>query len=227
MFPTPPSHEHNPVASPADITSSDADHLPPHLSIKMEPLSPEADHSEWATISDDLGIMLASSKYAPLKRLYSDDFDPIAAPVYTPLISGYVMINRIEVFHDQSSLFNSYLNFSPPARSNRSNNSGNSSSGPNSVGTPTGLASSRVGMSPISPLASVEGPRSQQGPGSVGGGFQGNSVGHQHDPAPSPHFLNKQEALDQKTPEISAILLNIALSDSLMNLHRDHNFASW
>ena len=98
MFPTPPSHEHNPVASPADITSSDADHLSQHHSIKMEPLSPEADHSEWTTISDDLGIMLASSKYAPLKRLYSDGFDSIAGPGYTPLISGYVNLNRLKNF---------------------------------------------------------------------------------------------------------------------------------
>lgn len=84
-------------------------------------------------------------------------------------------------------------------------------------------------MSPISPLASVEGPRSQQGPGSVGGVFPGNPTGpQQHDPPHSPatNFPVKEE-VDPKTPEISAILLNIALSDSLMNLHRDHNFASW
>ena len=94
-------------------------------------------------------------------------------------------------------------------------------------------------MSPISPLTSVEGPRSHHGPGSVGGGgFHGGAGGaSSHDVAHSPasvssNYLNKsvasvEPAISQvKTPEANSLVLCLVLSDSLLNLFRDHNFDS-
>ena len=66
MFPTPPSHE------PAE--NMDVDHH-----IKAEPSSPTAaDLMDWN--SDDSSVMLASSKFAPLSKLYSDDLPALILP---------------------------------------------------------------------------------------------------------------------------------------------------
>ena len=106
-------------------------------------------------------------------------------------------------------------------------------SAPNSVatptmGTPSGPASagaaSKPGMSPMSPLTSVEGPRSQHGPASVGVIASPASV--------SSNYMNKSVASVEppisqpKVNEASAIVLNLVLSDSVLNVFRDHNFDS-
>jgi mediator of RNA polymerase II transcription subunit 13 len=93
-------------------------------------------------------------------------------------------------------------------------------------------------MSPISPLTSVEGPRSHHGPGSVGYGTGGSS----HDLA-SPASVSSSRPIGNsssgaganssssssdtsKTPEANSLLLNLVLSDTLLNIFRDHNFDS-
>ena len=68
---------------------------------------------------------------------------------------------------------------SGPGTSTSSNHPPGGHSGPNSVSVPTplGTPGGKAGMSPISPLTSVEGPRSHHGPGSVGGHHGPGSVG--------------------------------------------------
>jgi hypothetical protein len=68
---------------------------------------------------------------------------------------------------------------SGPGTSTSSNHHPGGHSGPNSVSVPTplGTPGGKAGMSPISPLTSVEGPRSHHGPGSVGGHHGPGSVG--------------------------------------------------
>ena len=82
-------------------------------------------------------------------------------------------------------------------------------------------------MSPISPLTSTDGgPRSHHGPGSVG--FHGSSnAGTGHDAPHSPAPGSQGPADSQvKLPEADGLILCLVLSDSLLNLFRDHNFDS-
>ena len=82
-------------------------------------------------------------------------------------------------------------------------------------------------MSPISPLTSTDGgPRSHHGPGSVG--FHGSSnAGTGHDAPHSPAPGSQAPADSQvKLPEADGLILCLVLSDSLLNLFRDHNFDS-
>ena len=113
--------------------------------------------------------------------------------------------------------------------------SGNNS-GPNSVPTP-GL---KPGMH--SPMTPEGGPRSQHGgPASVGGPVS-NLAGSNNPSAASPAqagtpasassaYLNKSlastdPALNAKVPEASSLVLNLVLSDTLLNVFLDHNFDS-
>lgn len=87
-------------------------------------------------------------------------------------------------------------------------------------------------MSPISPLTSADGPRSHHGPGSVGfHGAGGSGSGHDapHSPASvssACHGKTSTESATSKLPEASGLVLCLVLSDSLLNLFRDHNFDS-
>ena len=72
MFPTPPSLEH---PSPADGTM-EVD----HGTLKMEPFSPAPDLTDWWTGGEDFDYTLSSSKFAPLKRLYSDGLPALHTP---------------------------------------------------------------------------------------------------------------------------------------------------
>lgn len=99
-------------------------------------------------------------------------------------------------------------------------------------------SSNKPGMSPISPLTSVEGPRSHHGPGSVGasGSYVTGGGGTSHDLA-SPASVtstsnyinssNSNKPVDQpKAADANSLLLNLVLSDTLLNIFRDHNFDS-
>ena len=72
MFPTPPSLEH---PSPADGTM-EVD----HGLVKMEPFSPAPDLTDWWTGGEDFDYCGSSSKFAPLKRLYSDGLPTLHTP---------------------------------------------------------------------------------------------------------------------------------------------------
>ena len=72
MFPTPPSLEH---PSPADGTM-EVD----HGMVKMEPFSPAPDLTDWWTGGEDFDYTMSSSKFAPLKRLYSDGLPSLITP---------------------------------------------------------------------------------------------------------------------------------------------------
>ena len=109
--------------------------------------------------------------------------------------------------------------------------SGGNNSGPNSVPTPGG------GLKPgmHSPMTPEGGPRSNQhGPASVGGPpSAAGPAGTPGQPASasSAHYLNKSlastdPALNAKAPEASSLVLNLVLSDTLLNVFLDHNFDS-
>jgi hypothetical protein len=51
-----------------------------HGLVKMEPFSPAPDLTDWWTGGEDFDYTLSSSKFAPLKRLYSDGLPTLITP---------------------------------------------------------------------------------------------------------------------------------------------------
>lgn len=102
MFPTPPSHEHNQITSPAEVVM-DIDHHHHHTGlhlnaagVKVEPgmmMNPGQDLMDWSSSTEDASLMLSSSIFAPLVKLYSDDFAPIvlsAEMSYKPRLKSQI-----------------------------------------------------------------------------------------------------------------------------------------
>ncbi len=186
---------------------------------------------DWSTSvcpEKSMAVMLASSLFAPLQDLYSSRLGPLP----TTDIHFYKERTKAQLRelrqrrqqqqhqHHQSS----------------SGGGGGGSSGPNSVPTPMGTPGNKPGVSPIAS------PRSHHGPGS-----NYHAGGETASPAPASSF-NKSSASSQqanknnasasssagdgggadlsKAPEANSLLLNLMLSDTLMNVFRDHNFDS-
>lgn len=226
MFPTPPSHEHPSIASPADTLDHDgfSVHVPSH--VKQEPRSPMAGYGEDLQ-DDDLSIMLASSKFAPLSRLYSDTLPELVVPmecVWKP--------SSHKAGHDHFCGSQSMMLSSAAPGGGATTPGG--APGPFSVTTPLGTpgGSCKPGLSPISPATSHEGPRSHAGPGSVGPPSVGapKSVGPPSLASPASHsYQNKSVATPSSSappPSANSLTVNLLVSDSLLNLHRDINFNS-
>lgn len=212
MFPTPPSHEHNhQITSPAEIIM-DMDGHPLHL--KNEPMSPP-ELMEWSSMDDHNA--LAVSSFAPLDKLYSTECPALQFPIHC-LYKPRARHQSVAPSQNQSN-------------SNNPSTHGANATASTPVGTP---APPRPGMSPISPLPSLEGGPRSHGPASVGA-YHPPSVGAPGVASPasvSSNYMNKsinsvEPSLAQgKTPEANALILTLVLSDTLLNLYRDHNFNS-
>ena len=210
MFPTPPSLEH---PSPADGTMEHGDG---HSSIKMEPFSPVPDLTDWWNNggAEDVAMdSFAKSQFAPLKRLYSDTLAPLNPP------SEYKYKPRPRNAQTTHS--------GPPSAGGgggQANSRGNYCRPNHTATTPLGTPTN-VKMSPISPMTSVEGPRSH------GHMHQGQ---HELSSPSSSSSMNKMETKIEanaasgsaKLPEASSLVFNLMLSDSILNVFRDHNFDS-
>jgi len=231
MFPTPPSHEHPCIASPADTLDHDgfSVSVPPH--VKHEPRSPMAGGYGEDLQDDDLSIMLASSKFAPLSRLYSDTLPDLVLPmdcVWKP--------SNHKGGHDHFCGSQSMMVSSTAPGGGATPGSGPGAGGNFSVSTPLGTpgGSCKPGLSPISPATSHEGPRSHTGPGSVGPPSVGapKSVGPPSNSLASPassNYQNKSVATPSAAnppPLANSLTVNLLVSDSLLNVHRDINFNS-
>ncbi|KAG8224142.1 hypothetical protein J437_LFUL005476 [Ladona fulva] len=284
MFPTPPSLEHNPIASPcqgdgtqAEMIASGSDvlmigggpsstgSLTPHYKQEIYPNmgSPQEENVEdWSYVYRPplMYKMVGSSKYAPLTNLPSQSLPPITLPahlVYKP----------------------SWL-FPPVSIQQQEKNSHNGSSHPGGIGLGMNSGPNSVGSSapthPVSPATTLAGPYSgPDGPGSVGGLLRGGGPSSVNvaTPGPPPYEMpspasnaspylgkiNSMDASGQGTgssvmgphgaapmvagvrdgtagstmpvatvppPEASSLVVNILLSDSVLNLFRDHNFDS-
>ncbi|TRY70349.1 hypothetical protein TCAL_02438 [Tigriopus californicus] len=213
MFPTPPSHEHNhQITSPAEIIL-DMDGHPLHL--KHEPMSPP-ELMEWSSMDDHNA--LAVSSFAPLEKLYSTECPSLQFPLQC-LYKPRARHQSLAAAQNQ------------PNSNNQSAHGSNVAAASTPVGTP---APPRPGMSPISPLPSMEGGPRSHGPASVGT-YHPPSVGAPGVASPasvSSNYMNKsinsvEPSLAQgKTPEANALILTLVLSDTLLNQYRDHNFNS-
>ena len=116
-------------------------------------------------------------------------------------------------------------------------NSGTAPSGSNSFSHPPGSGSSshhpghapsqhiKPGLSPISPAASLEAPKSNAGPGSVGPPSVGpppRSVGAPPSLAsPAAHKIAPTPLRGTAAPTANSLTVNLVLSDSLLNLYRN------
>ncbi|XP_066986645.1 mediator of RNA polymerase II transcription subunit 13 isoform X2 [Macrobrachium rosenbergii] len=234
MFPTPPSHEHNP-----DHDTALEESAPQIISIKQERIE---DLRPLHTV-EPAGIMIkeepketlavyrppsvcmfvGSSKYAPLTNLPSQECKTI---VTLPSDWAYKPSWQYSVADKTHA--------SVPAM----NHMGNIHMGPTTAGH-----SQRVGMSPISPMASSiggpvseGGPGSQRGPGSVGGPASAGPPMNYDLTSPASNqssYLSKTLPSVEppslgltQVPEANSLIVNIALQDSSVNLFRDHNFDS-
>ncbi|KAK8721383.1 hypothetical protein OTU49_012808 [Cherax quadricarinatus] len=233
MFPTPPSHEHNPDHDTAlDDTVSQV------ISIKQErieepriintlepcaiPIKEEPAQMLAVYRPPSLSMFVGSIKYAPLLNLPSQEHKTIVTIpeewVYKPSWQFPVS--------DKSH------GSAPPMVH----------MGPLHGGPPTGSHGQKVGLSPISPMtssiggpASDGGPGSQRGPGSVGPASAGPPMNYEL-PSPASNqssYLNKTlPSVEPPTmglnqvPEANSLIVNVALQDSSVNLFRDHNFDS-
>ena len=128
MFPTPPSLEH---PSPADGTMEVDGHL------KMEPVSPLPDMTDWYSMGEDFDSQLSSNIYAPVRKLYSETCSTLQIPSdfkYKPQrrsTSGQHQNNPVN--NRSASCYNP----------NNNNNNNNKAGGPSHshstpLGTPSG-----------------------------------------------------------------------------------------
>ncbi|XP_066252253.1 mediator of RNA polymerase II transcription subunit 13 isoform X2 [Euwallacea similis] len=228
MFPTPPSLEHNPIASPCgplDIGQQDY----PDLSITrikqdIYPMmgSPQEENIEdWSFVFKPPTIckMVGSSKYAPLTNLPSQ-----AQP-----IPGNCVYKPSWVQHMENSKHHQQQNANSGSGSGNNNNNGSTSNlNVNRNRTPTPSIPNNVhqnaGIFPPSPLhppgfRPPPPPYELPSPANSNASSYLNKNLNSVEPVPTP-----QPTL--RTPEASSLVLNILLTDTVFNIFRDHNFDS-
>nr|CAD7259219.1 unnamed protein product [Timema shepardi] len=251
MFPTPPSMEHNPIASPCG-------HMSPHgpttdlmidsgsVRCKQEVYpnmgSPQEESiDDWSYVFRPPAIckMVGSSKYAPLTNLPSQTLPLVALPLNCVYKPSWV--------HPPV----------PPAAAKSPALPCPPRPGPPlSAPHPSHLPHPRAGLSPISPAAHFPpSPMTVAAMGGVGlpihlqqqyrGGGGGGGVRTPCPPPPayelpSPatstasSYLNKNinsvepvpTPVMARTPEANSLVVNILLGDTSLNIFRDHNFDS-
>lgn len=257
MFPTPPSMEHNPIASPighfSDGTLGDLSDGPTGASntrVKQEIYpnmgSPQEENIEdWSYVFKPPIIckFVGSSKYAPLTNLPSQSLPPLSLPshcVYKPSWQ-YPPVQQISEKSTPAPSANSRPN---SVASNHHSNPSIPHPHPHHPPLPHPRAISPAGHFPPSPmtLAAMGGsglPAHMQ-PQFRGGGVRTPCPPPPPYELPSPatstasSYLNKNlnsvepvpTPLTARAPEASSLVVNILLSDTALNIFRDHNFDS-
>ncbi|XP_076275455.1 mediator complex subunit skuld isoform X2 [Rhynchophorus ferrugineus] len=228
MFPTPPSLEHNPIASPCGQSDSvQADY--PDLTIvrtkqDIYPMmgSPQEENIEdWSFVFKPPIIckMVGSSKYAPLNNLPSQ-IQPVQLPnncIYKP---SWVQHIENSKNHSQQNTNNNTSN------TGNSNNNANVNNNRNRAPTPSVLNNvhQNSGTYPASPLhppgfRPPPPPYELSSPAHSTASSYLNKNLNSVEPVPTPQA-------NQRTPEASSLVLNILLTDTAFNIFRDHNFDS-
>ncbi|KAK5641736.1 hypothetical protein RI129_010283 [Pyrocoelia pectoralis] len=211
MFPTPPSLEHNPIASPC----GQIDLPPPDLTdlgivrVKQEvypnmgsPMDESIEDWSYVFKPPSASKLVGSSKYAPLTNLPSQNVPPVVMPshcVYKPSWMQHM---------EKSITQMSTTSVSQPVTSR-----------PNSVSsnvhqniTPYPSSPLHAGFRPPPPPYELPSPATSTTSSYINKNI--NSV----DPESAPSI--------QRTPEASSLIVNILLGDTALNIFRDHNFDS-
>ncbi|XP_050718287.1 mediator of RNA polymerase II transcription subunit 13-like isoform X1 [Eriocheir sinensis] len=234
MFPTPPSHEHNPDHDTAleEVISIKTERIEePRVPQVAEPLGHLAKEEQPPVPAvyrpPSVAMFVGSSKYAPLTNLPSQEHKASPIPedwLYKPSCSW-----QFPVTEKPHSTAPPIVHMGP--------HSGAPSSAPASH-------SQKAGVSPISPMppslggsTSDGGPGSQRGPGSVGPASAGPPMNYDLTSPASNQSSYLSKAMPSveppgptlglsQVPEATSLIVNIALQDSNINLFRDHNFDS-
>jgi mediator of RNA polymerase II transcription subunit 13 len=206
MFPTPPSLEHNPIASPCgqlDLPLPDYTDLG-IVRTKQEIYpnmgSPQEEHiDDWSYVFKPPVIckMVGSSKYAPLTNLPSQSMPVVTLPSYCVYKPSWIQ-------HSEKPL----QQITPSSTTQPI---------PNSI--PNNLHQNSFPPSPLhggfrQPPPPYELPSPATSTASSYLNKNLNSV----EPVPTPSV--------QRTPEANSLALNILLTDTASNIFRDHNFDS-
>ncbi|KAG1662731.1 Mediator of RNA polymerase II transcription subunit 13 [Nymphon striatum] len=205
MFPTPPSLEHNPAPSPlttVDGTMFDVDWTSVSKDKnEMSIGSPMLDNvKDWSYVfkPSERQIFVRSSKYSPLSNLPSSQLPPITLP--------------------SDCVYKPWQRFPPPAMEKTPIISHMNMLPPDVDRTPHGSVRSLMAPSPMM---------------NISGNEQRLPMNYEL-PSPASNassYLNKNmNSVDSNVishiPEAHSLLVNVILSDSLLNIFKDHNFDS-
>lgn len=213
MFPTPPSLEHNPVASPCgqlDGPGSDIPDMGIVRIIKQETYpnlgSPQEENiDDWSFVFKPPLIckMVGSSKYAPLTNLPSQNLPPVVVPshcVYKPSwVSHSEKPSNTTITH-------------PVAPNGLNSRPGSVTSNPHPHTVPYPPSPLHTAFRPPPPPYELSSPATSTASSYLNKNL--NSV----EPAPTPSVT--------RVPEANSLLVNILLADTALNIFRDHNFDS-
>ncbi|KAB0794092.1 hypothetical protein PPYR_13712 [Photinus pyralis] len=211
MFPTPPSLEHNPIASPC----GQIDLPPPDLTdlgivrVKQEvypnmgsPMDESIEDWSYVFRPPSACKLVGSSKYAPLTNLPSQNVPAIVIPshcVYKPSWMQHM---------EKSITQMSSTSVSQPVTSRPNSVSSNVHQNIN----PYPSSPLHAGFRPPPPPYELPSPATSTTSSYINKNI--NSV----DPETAPSI--------QRTPEASSLVVNILLGDTALNIFRDHNFDS-
>lgn len=223
MFPTPPSLEHNPVASPYNPCGQ-MDTVAPDLTdlgivrIKQEYPnlgSPQEENiDDWSFVFKPPTIckMVGSSNYAPLTNLPSQSLPPVIVPSHCVYKPSWLT-------HSEKPAINSMTH---SVTHNGLSASGGNGSRPSSVTSNNPHPHNNVPPYPPSPLHAAfrppPPPYELSSPATSTASSYLNKNINSVEPAPTPSVT--------RTPEANSLLVNILLADTALNIFRDHNFDS-
>lgn len=210
MFPTPPSLEHNPVASPCQLNDPLMDQT--ELSVPPRPLrhlpdiypnmgSPQEEPiDDWSYVFKPAPIckMVGSSKYAPLTNLPSQSLPPVTLPshcVYRPSWQCNPASNNTDKPLPPTRPGSVQQQPCPPS--------------PAPLGAP--YRSATISGRPPPP------PYDQPSPAtSTTSSYLNKNLNSIEADTPGP----------TRAPESNSLVVNILLADTALNIFRDHNFDS-
>ncbi|XP_076632005.1 mediator complex subunit skuld isoform X1 [Colletes latitarsis] len=210
MFPTPPSLEHNPVASPCQLNDPLMDQT--ELSVPQRPLrhlpdiypnmgSPQEEPiDDWSYVFKPTSIckMVGSSKYAPLTNLPSQSLPPVTLPshcVYRPSWQCNPAPSNSEKPLPPTRPGSVQQQPCPPS--------------PAPLGAP--YRSATISGRPPPP------PYDQPSPAtSTTSSYLNKNLNSIEADTPGP----------TRAPESNSLIVNILLGDTALNIFRDHNFDS-
>ncbi|XP_022903442.1 mediator of RNA polymerase II transcription subunit 13 isoform X2 [Onthophagus taurus] len=250
MFPTPPSLEHNPIASPIgqqDLPQPDLTELSLIRKQDIYPNtgSPQEENIDWSFVFKPGTVckMVGSSKYAPLTNLPSQTLPPVIFPstyIYKPSWEQHTDRQAQQTNRETST---QQPSSTTPATSNPKTNtvqhilsqqqqqtqpqqpqqSSQLSQQPSIPQLPPGMLSGIHGNFPSSPLPPnfrpPPPPYELPSPATSTASSYLNKNLNSVEPVSTPTTV-------QRTPEASSLLVNILLTDTALNIFRDHNFDS-
>ncbi|XP_034943501.1 mediator of RNA polymerase II transcription subunit 13 isoform X3 [Chelonus insularis] len=241
MFPTPPSLEHNPVASPCQLSDAPIDqtelnapqrslrHVPDIYPNMGSPLEEPIDDWSYVFKPPTICKLVGSSRYAPLTNLPSQSLPPVTLPSHCVYRPAWQCNNTSSNSSEKTSIHSSSTGPNLKSSNTPQDQQQDSSHQPPQEQPPQPPIStiSHQQLCPSSPATTV------------------GNIYRSGRPPPPPYdqpspatsttssYLNKNiNSIDGDTPgptrapESNSLIVNILLGDTALNIFRDHNFDS-